>query len=72
VCAHWIVAFWTASTTPSVSYVLERSSDDGLTFTPIYTGTSLSSAVSGLTSGSYVFRVKAAKRAFPCSAWPRS
>jgi hypothetical protein len=65
---------WTASSTPSVTYKLERSDDGGATFnpTPVYSGTAASYAVSGLTSGNYAFRVKATKTSYVDSAYTTS
>jgi hypothetical protein len=65
---------WTASATSGVTYKLERSDDGGATFNPIpvYSGTALSYAVSGLADGSYVFRVKATKSSYVDSAYTTS
>jgi hypothetical protein len=62
------VVSWGASPTSGVTYVLERSLDDG-DFAPVYTSTGLSYTVSGLTNGSYRFRVKATKSGYTESAY---
>src|SRR5690606_34751099 len=48
---------WGASSGTVTSYVLEQQKDGGA-YTQIYSGTTRSHAVSGLTGGSYRFRVK--------------
>jgi uncharacterized protein (DUF2249 family) len=63
---------WTASSTPSVTYKLERSDDGGATFNQVYSGTALTYAVSGLADGSYVFRVKATKSSYVDSTYTTS
>jgi hypothetical protein len=59
---------WGASATSSVTYVLERSDNDG-EFVQIYSGTLRTFAVSGLTDGSYVFRVKAIRTGYADSSY---
>ena len=54
---------WPASLLSGVTYKLERA-DNGGAFVQVYSGTALSYAVSGLTDGSYQFRVKAIKTGY--------
>lgn len=52
---------WNFSSLPGISYVLEVSTDGGTTFnsTPVYTGTNNYFTATGLTDGTYTYRVKA-------------
>jgi hypothetical protein len=59
---------WAASTTSSVTYVLERA-DNGSAFSEVYRGTTRSLAVSGLAAGSYEFRVKAIRTGYVDSGY---
>ena len=59
---------WGASTTTSVTYVLERA-DNGGAFTEAYRGTAWTFAVSGLVDGSYAFQVKATRTGYVDSGY---
>src|SRR5690606_5302950 len=61
---------WGASSGTVTSYVLEQQKDGGA-YTQIYSGTTRSHAVSGLTGGSYRFRVKGCNGA-NCSSYRTS
>jgi hypothetical protein len=58
---------WSAASL-ATRYVLERSSDGGISWTGIYNSNGTSTTVSGLANGSYVFHV-AACNAYGCSPW---
>lgn len=52
----------------TTSYVVEQSSNGGVSWTGIYNSNGTSTAVSGLADGSYVFHVQACN-AYGCSPW---
>ncbi|MBI5102577.1 MAG: DUF1566 domain-containing protein [Nitrospirae bacterium] len=54
------------------TYVLEVSANGGATFTNVYTGTALSKSITGLSNGSYIYRVKATKTGYVSSGWRTS
>jgi len=60
---------WSASTTTGAAYVLEQSSNGGVTWTAAYTGTATSANIIGLAAGTYTYRVKATRTGYVDSAW---
>lgn len=52
-------------------YIVQQSSDDGNTWIGVYNGAGISTAVSGLANGSYVYRVQACND-YNCGPWTRS
>ncbi len=60
-----------ASVAQVTHYIAQQSSDGGTNWTQVYNGAALSTALSGLANGSYVYRVEACN-AYNCSAWTRS
>ena len=60
-----------ASVAQVTHYVTQQSSDGGTNWTQVYNGAALSTAISGLANGSYVYRVEACN-AYNCSAWTNS
>ncbi|MBI5102068.1 MAG: DUF1566 domain-containing protein [Nitrospirae bacterium] len=58
-----------ASNVSGVTYVAEVSTNGGATFTNVYTGTASSKAFTGMTNGTYIYRVKATKQYYTDSAW---
>ncbi|MBU5615194.1 RCC1 domain-containing protein [Geomonas azotofigens] len=62
---------WSSSVSGS-TYTLQRSSNGGATWSQVYSGTSTATTMSGLTTGSYLFRVKATKAGYVESDWKTS
>jgi len=63
---------WGASATPGVTYLLEEATDSSFTanLQQVYTGTALTTSLSGRIPGTtYYYRVKATRRGFIDSAW---
>jgi hypothetical protein len=62
---------WGASSTPDVTYVLEEATNSGFTvgLGTAYTGTSLSASLTGRTTNTYYYRVKAEKTDYIDSSW---
>jgi carbonic anhydrase len=60
---------WQTSGITGATFVIEASTDAGITYTQVYSGLNSYANLTGLTAGSYVFRIRTTKTGYNPSAW---